>query len=283
MPLRFSKTNSLYASFRAVGVDPSAQAFINATGITDQTQRNAINKLTLDLKVYGLWNKQKAVYPMIGGTATTHKFNLINPADTNAAFRLNYSGSWTHSSTGAKPDGSTAYANTYLNTTTHLGAASGTMTYYSRTNTVSAALIGDIGVLKSIPDSYSALALCSGNQTSYRFNNGPTIDAVATTNTQGFYIGTRTASNTIRTFKNGSLIIAGTTSTNATSLYPIILGATNNVGTGTSPTPTTYVVPLYYSNRECAFSSIGDGLTDIEAFNFNSIVQNYQTLLGRQV
>ena len=30
----------------------------------------------------------KAIYPFVGGTATTHKFNLKDPADINAAFRL---------------------------------------------------------------------------------------------------------------------------------------------------------------------------------------------------
>jgi hypothetical protein len=273
MPLRLSKTNSLYASFRAEGVDSSAQDFIEATGITNQTQKNAINKLTLDLKVYGIWPKIIALYPIIGGTATTHKFNLKNPADTNGAYRLSFQGGWTHSATGITPNGSTGYANTFLSTSA-IGLNSGHMAFYSRTNLVSSGLVIEMGALKSTPDSYSDLQLGSTNQVSFRFNNQVPYDPLATTNTQGFYIGSRTASNIIRTFKNGNLIINGTSTSNATTTTTIYIGAVNNGNTG---------LPIYWSTKECALASIGTGLTDVEAFNFNSIVQNYQTLLGRQV
>jgi hypothetical protein len=39
----------------------------------------------------------------------------------------------------------------------------------------------------------------------------------------------------------------------------------------------------FYDNKELAFSSIGDGLTDTEAANFYTAVQAFQTTLGRQV
>ena len=37
------------------------------------------------------------------------------------------------------------------------------------------------------------------------------------------------------------------------------------------------------SNNNCAFASIGDGLTDAEVSSFYTAVQNYQTTLGRQI
>jgi hypothetical protein len=96
-------------------VDADATAFITAAGITNLTQASAINTLVNDLKTYGLWTKMKALYPFVGGTATSHKFNLKDPRDLDAAFRLVFTGGWTHTSTGAKPNGTTGYANTYLN------------------------------------------------------------------------------------------------------------------------------------------------------------------------
>ena len=92
-----------------------AQKFILAAGITDATQKSAINTLVDDLKTYGIWSKTKAIYPMVGGTATTHKYNLKDPRDLDAAFRLSFSGGWTHSSNGALPNGITAYSDTFLN------------------------------------------------------------------------------------------------------------------------------------------------------------------------
>ncbi len=70
------------------GTDADAQAFITATAITDLTQQTAINTLVTQLKTYGIWTKMKALYPFVGGTATAHKFNLKDPRDLDAAFRL---------------------------------------------------------------------------------------------------------------------------------------------------------------------------------------------------
>ena len=78
-------THGILASYK--GIDTDAQAFITATGITDNTQKNSINQLVLDLKSYGVWSKIKAIYPFVGGTATTHKFNLKDPRDLDAAYR----------------------------------------------------------------------------------------------------------------------------------------------------------------------------------------------------
>jgi hypothetical protein len=99
--------------------DPNALAFIAATGITDNTQKSAINSLVLSLKGYSIWDKLNVIYPFVGGTATTHKFNLKDPRDLDAAYRLSFSGGWTHNSNGITGNGTNAYAsisNTIANT-----------------------------------------------------------------------------------------------------------------------------------------------------------------------
>ena len=42
-------------------------------------------------------------------------------------------------------------------------------------------------------------------------------------------------------------------------------------------------IPVFFSSKECAFASIGDGLTDTQASNFYTAVQAFQTTLSRQV
>jgi hypothetical protein len=97
------------------------QAFLTATGITDQTIIDALNAMDTSLISAGLLpsgtgaGKIKVLYPFAGSTATTHKFNFVNPLDTDAAFRLNFLGGWTHDSNGAKGNGSNATANTFFN------------------------------------------------------------------------------------------------------------------------------------------------------------------------
>jgi hypothetical protein len=138
-----------------------AQKFINATGITDATQKNAINTLVNDLKFYGLWTKLKAIYPMVGGTATAHKFNLKDPRDLNEAFRLSFIGGWTHSSTGALPNGTTAYADSFLNALTSLTNNNYHLSHYSRTQITTGGQVdlgcGEFGTAKMIAiDQYYA-------------------------------------------------------------------------------------------------------------------------------
>ena len=67
-------------------IDADATTFITAAGITNLIQASAINTLVNDLKTYGLWTKMKAIYPFVGGSATSHKFNLKDPRDLDAAF-----------------------------------------------------------------------------------------------------------------------------------------------------------------------------------------------------
>ena len=43
------------------------------------------------------------------------------------------------------------------------------------------------------------------------------------------------------------------------------------------------VIASEYSSKECAFATIGDGLTDTEVANLYIAVQTYQTTLARQV
>ena len=121
-------------------LDPDAVAFLSAAGITDPTIESAVNTLVVDLKGYSIWTKMQAIYPFVGGTATTHKWNLINPLDTNAAFRLVFNGGWIHSINGALPNGTNGYANTFLNASSNLGQFNHHHSFYHNTDNVGTAL-----------------------------------------------------------------------------------------------------------------------------------------------
>jgi hypothetical protein len=255
------------------GFDPDAQAFFTASGLTGATNLTAVNQLVLDLKAASIWTKMKAIYPMVGGTAALHKWNLKDPQDTNAAFRLVFSGGWTHSANGALPNGTNGYANTFLSTSA-ISLNSVHVSYYSRTNNTSTGC--EIGGGNSGPDSYTLLQgrthVAPTTDTAIWINNTATVDRVAGVNTAAFFCGSRTAANIIRLFRNSVRIINGTVSSNTTSTFPIWLGAFNFAGSG-----------AVWSNRQCAFASIGDGLTDAEAGNFYTAVQAFNTTLARQV
>lgn len=247
-------------------LDPDAQAFLTAAGIADNTITTAIDTLVISLKGFGIWTKLKAIYPFVGGTATTHKFNLKDPQDTNAAFRLVFSGGWTHSATGALPNGTNGYADTFLNGLTALTNASNHFSYYSRTPTVGLAVeMGSSNGSSNFLHLRSAANYVAGGLTIVPFTS--------TSNAQGFWLGSKESSTSRKGFKNG--VLESLITTNNTTAYEnlkIFIGARNDNNSAT-----------VYSAKECALASIGDGLTDTEAANYYTAVQAFQTTLGRQV
>jgi hypothetical protein len=247
--------------------DSDAQSFLNVAGITSYTQANAVNTLVVDLKAAGVWTKMKALYPFVGGYATSHKFNLKDPRDVDAAYRLVFNGGWTHTSTGALPNGTTGYADTKIKPN-DMAQNSAHMSTYLRTynesgidmgsNTINrfwisanvGAGVRPLGLLNVVPFAVT----------------GPNLD------TKAFLLASRTDSTTNKLFRNSSLIYNETAASSTPDVYNIYLGAVN-VNNGGSQ----------YSYREQAFSSIGDGLTDDEATSFYTAVQKFNTSLGRQV
>ena len=99
--------------------DPDAQAFFTAVeggGDTlTTTEKEATNQLVLDLKSASLFSVFDAFYPFVGGTSSSHKWNLLDPQDTDAAYRITWLGGMTHSSTGIKGNGSNSVGKTNWN------------------------------------------------------------------------------------------------------------------------------------------------------------------------
>jgi hypothetical protein len=249
------------------------QAFLTATGITDATIISALNAMDNSLISAGLLpagtgaGKIKALYPIVGGSATTHKYNFVDPRDLDAAFRLVFFGGWTHSATGAKPNGTNAYANTFINISTDLTQNNVHISDYLRDNILSGNGV-DIG--NSSGDSsfyFSAYYVSTLSMISNINNTG--LKSISSTDTRGFFISQRSNSSNRLLYKNGSLV----DTFSASSITPInqtVRIAANNLSTE-------------YSSRQIAFVSAGEGMNGTEVNNFNTLVQSFQTTLGRNV
>jgi len=248
--------------------DADAVAFLTATGITDATITSAICTLVTTMKTDGTWAKCNAIYPMVGGTATTHKFNLKNPLDTNAAFRLSFLGGWTHSSNGALPNGTNTYANTFFNPSANASQNSHHISYYSRTNSnLTEVEIGGANATQG-----SVLEIRTSNITYFRINSSTTYITAADADSRAFYMANRTAQNVINGWKNLTKIATGATASSTLVNLNYLLGALNNNG-----------ATSFYSRKECAFATIGSGLTDAEAAALYNSIQAMQTTLSRNV
>jgi len=260
--------------------DSDATAFVTAAGITDSTQISALNTLVTDLKTYGLWTKMKALYPFVGGSAASHKFNLKDPRDLDAAYRLVFNGGWVHSSTGALPNGTTAFADTKLNATI-LTKSSTHLSFYSKTNNPTIASTGrvDIGCqIGALTSMFMGISDYGGYNVSMYVNSGNYISSTNPTDTRGFMLSTVQSLTSLKSFwyqSGGSFTQKGSTITTVSGDLP-----NNNIYISRNGSSTS---SYEFSNRESVFASIGDGLTDTEASNFYISVQKFQTTLGRHV
>lgn len=252
-------------------IDLDALAFITAAAITDNTQKLAIDTLVISLKSYGIWTKMKAIYPMVGGTASTHKFNLKDPRDLDLAFRLTFSGGGTHSLNGYLPNGTNAYANTFV-IPTSLGSIH--TSYYSRTVTsVTSNQIFFDAFQSGGTQTYQFYLDTTGiiiHDAFYAAAPGRVSGIYGTTN--GFFIGNRLNLTSNKIFKNSNLIASNSTGGGTLPTIPLYMAAANTTSGA-----------VVFSKLETAFSSIGDGLTDTEASNLYTAVQSFQTTLGRQI
>jgi hypothetical protein len=239
---------------------------------------NVISYLGTNQSIY-IWGAQLE----LGSTATTYqpiattqqafissqfKYNLVNPVDSDAAFRLVFNGGWTHSSNGATPNGTNGYADTKFNASTNFNSSSRHMSYYNRTNTAKGY---DMGCYLN-PNDTMLSSRYTGTTSAYTCY-GTTVGGYTTavTATAIGFTQSSNISSSEKLYKNGTSIASRTRTITSINL-PIFIGASNiNSAAGE------------YTNHQCAFSSIGDGLSDTEAANLYTRVQAFQTQLFRAV
>jgi hypothetical protein len=240
-----------------------AKAFIQAAGLTDETQCRAVSTLVIDLKNYGLWDKMRVIYPFVGqpGVSSSFQYNLKDPN----TFRGTFSGGWNFTSTGVIPDGFSAYMDTTC-APNQMSQNSIHLSVYNRTEANSGIEMGS----RTNPSNCQIVSRLG--DLNYSFINQPGGSSFSQTVSTGFIIAQRTNSTQRIYFRNNIK-----TTTNDASAAPnsisFYICARNVNGTSVDN----------YDSREKSFASIGDGLTDTEAANLYTAVQRFQTTLGRQV
>ena len=185
--------------------DADAVAFFGrvttAGGSLSLTEKQAVNQLVLDLKANSLWTPMKAIYPMVGASAAACAQNLKSASFTGSCT----STGWTFASTGATPNGTSAFMDTTLTPSANLTLSSGHISVYNRTNVDEAKC--DLGTTNGIfgaPDEILLMTRFTGLgfvgvYTQYG-------GAITNTNSQGLYITNRNSTTLTTGFKNNSKI-----------------------------------------------------------------------------
>lgn len=219
----------------------------------------------------------------LGSTATTYqpiattqqafisnqfKYNLVNPVDSDAAFRLVFNGGWTHSANGATPNGTNGYADTKLVPSSVLQLNSASHSVYSR-NTSPIGIIGGVNDVSN----YMILNNPTSTTITSQINSiGADFITGTITNSQGLLMANRTSSTVINAWRNSTKVATDTKNTTARPTKNYYIGARNSDGTAAG-----------FDGKQYGFYHIGDGLTDTEAANLYTAVQAFQTSLSRQV
>lgn len=254
------------------GTDPDADAFISAAGITDPTQQDAIQTLVTDLKADSLWTELIAVYPFVGGTASSHKYNLKDPQDTDAAYRLDIPGGYTNNSNGITAN-DTDIADTHFLPSSYwsdnLSAAMGfySLDWPSNQQNISMGADSSGTGFNMINEPYQA--------PSNKYMGRAFIQLINPSTQLSTNIGLTTISRTNNTnlqfYFNDESVASNTTAEGSTS-RPTNTVAIGGLNGGSQR-----------SDQNYAFAFISEGLDGTQMSNLYSAVQAYQTTLSRQV
>jgi len=259
--------------------DPNAQAFLNAAVITDVTQANAVNTLVIGLKADGLWTNMQALYPFVGGTASTHKWNLKDPRDLNAAYRIDFGGGVIHNSNGVIFNGINGFGDT-----NYVNLQSGEFGAYSRGGNLG---IGGRYSVNWQGGDYQIYWLpnielyANNNVLSGFFSNSIENENVVGGDVANANLGFSAISSggQLKLYRNGTLVFSLTPSSGTNALpIPLWLGGANYAAEGDSPSN-----PNYF-NSQLAFAFITATVLDAtQNTNLYNRVQTFQTTLNRQV
>jgi hypothetical protein len=260
-----------YIGMVEVSAPDYAALFIAASGISG-TEATAITQLVTDLQP--IWGKFKAIYPIVGSTASTQKWNLMNAVDSDAANRISFNGTsgWTHDAYGASPVGD-CWANTFIYPGTDAfwgGSNGGHMSIFIVDNEPATAGY-DMGVFSDGVD-WNIIA-SYGNDTGYGGMNSSGFTTYSNTSTNGYYVVSNTASaNDV--YKDGTLKVSDTKAFanlpgNAVTACIALGGSGRNNDASDK------------SQRKFSFATVGTALTAGEVEILTDAVAAYNTTLGR--
>ena len=237
------------------------------TGIT-ATVSAATQTLFTDLKNCNVYSKLYALYPFLGGTAASAKWNAINPVDTNAAFRLTFVGGIIFSQAkGIQGNGTNSFANTFW-------VESGATPTSANTSIGYFISVSGTGLDMGVNYTSGWLILQSSNGTNTRgsIQTGSLNTLTGTTNAQAinFFGLSRTNNSQVSFVRAGGGVQT----------------ITQNTTIGRAPAQVTiFTINQFgtFTNRGFGSAFLGDGLTTTELACVRDAITTFNTTLGRNI
>jgi hypothetical protein len=266
-----SNTTYYYRLRASTTYDTDAEAFFTRVssngGSLTTTEQQAVNSLVIQMKADGTWTLMKAIYPMVGGgTGSTAAREAACAQNLkSSSFTGTFSSGWTFASTGVTGNGTSTFMDTTFNPNTSITDINSChLSIYSRTTTGVDGV--DIGASPSAWDIEIIYGSFYAGMMNGSYLNTANSDA------KGLWTNSRISSSNIIAYRNGSTFVSGSSAPITKPNCNVYIGARSDAS-----------IPLFFSNRQYAFASIGDGLTSGNVSNLYTAVQAFQTTLSRQV
>ena len=276
MKLSLGITPRDYSVAGGVTYDADALAYFTAnTAITSDADKDAINTFYLGLKSDGIYTNLKAMYLWKWGSASADKWNMINPLDTDAAFRCNFATGFTYSTSGITGNGTSSYINTFFNPNSVSGITLNNISggFYSRTSRTGSNTLYSFGTNTSGGTNRLGIRLRTatspGDLMVYNCNDSTNI-LLSNTDTRGFFQVSRINSANVNAGKNTYSNYSSTSNIMPNLNIPFF--ANNNNGTISG-----------YETVQSPFGYLGTGLTLTQMSNFYTRVNTLMTYFGINV
>ena len=241
-------------------IDADAQAFLTATGLSGAADILAVNTFVTKAKSQGIWTDLDKIYPFIGGTATTHRYNLKNALADGTFY-----GGVTHNANGVTFNGTTGYFDT--------GWATNAGNVYNRhfsqyinsqsMNTAWAGSYDGTNLFGLRTDQAKTLDFVGLNSLYATSPTYLTRSSIMCSNVESSTVG--------KIYTDGSLAFTNTAAINAGPVTnTVFVGALNFNGTAS-----------FFHDPNVRFATTGNKLTASQQAILNTLAREFNATLGR--
>lgn len=264
--------------------DSDAQAYFTATSTTNTTFKNAWNIFIVAAKNNSggnaYYSNFQALYFFCHNDQAMNKFNAVNPANTDAAFRISFYGTWAITDSGITGGTTSIYGDLHYNPSLNASQDNCSLGVYLGTDVteycydmVAGVSNNTFGIGTHTSSSNTSLGFL--NQTS---NTGFQGNNSAVTSSKGWSMITRSNSTQMTAYSeyaSGSNITNYSVTSSITSATPCntnVIIARYAYG--------EYYAPQTYSTKQFRMAWIGTGFTQGQSLKFKTDINTLMTTLG---
>jgi hypothetical protein len=254
-------------------LDPDVKKYKNKSGVSDGVIIPLVNTYVTELKAAGLWSKFYAIYPFLGGTASTSSFNL---KDVDS-YQISWAGGMTYGTLGVDFNGTTGFGDTNFDFSAIASTIEDIHFSFCTTDANGGLANIPMGVGSTAADDRIRMAFDAGTNNYYAdmWSNAAIAGRVLVSGLgapAGHYLATRYNDSAAFIYLDGVQMALNSTTVNVSDVPSdtFYVGAANVAGVASGFTTKTF-----------GLATIGKYMTGTDMTSFQTITDKFLTSLGR--